>query len=712
MLRLAVDTGGTFTDCVLQDSVDGTSHFAKTLSTPRAPEQAVLEGIEALRAQHGFRWNDLDAIYLATTVATNAILERRGARVGVVMTRGFRDVVLMQRAKRYDTYDLHMAKPRPLVRRRDIVEVRERLDARGRVVTPLDTGSLAAAVGALAERDVEAVAVSLLHAYANPAHERAVGEALGATGRSWPISLSSSVSPKYREYERTSTTIANAYVAPIVARFLDGLENAFHDAGFRGALWVMQSNGGLLPPPLAREFPVHIIESGPAAGVLLGAEVGKRDTLERVFTFDMGGTTAKVGAVEGGKPTVTSTFEVDGINLRQWSGLPLNISAVELVEIGAGGGSIARVEMGTIRVGPDSAGADPGPVCYGRGGSDVTLTDANLLLGYLDPTRFAGGRMSLDIDAAQHALDEQIARPLRLSTMRAAWGVHAVANANMERAMRSMSVERGRDPRDFALVAFGGAGPVHVCRLARALGIREVVIPRGAGVGSAIGMLDAAPRFEAVLTFPVGIAPERSEEIERLLRELEARARGTAGAGTDARVERYASLRYRGQGFELHVALPAPGVTGRDFIQEVGSRFEHAYEQAYGYAQPGKPIEATEWQVTVWLPMATTFGQDHAMPRLKSQDRDRAMPIYRRWVAFPDLSNEMGDERWLECPVFERPETPGTVISGPAIITDPEATIVVPPGDRARTDDVGDVRVSIAATQPALAEISEVPAHD
>ena len=377
MLRLGIDTGGTFTDFVLRDEASGGSWFAKALSTPSDPARAALEGIERLASVRPFALADVGQILIATTVATNAILERKGGRTALVTTRGFRDVLIMGRSKRFDTFDLWLDKPRPLVPRRAIHEVDERIDHEGNVLRPLDRASIAAVADRLADDEVESVAVCLLHSYANPGHELAVGAMLaerlaGASrDRAVSISLSSEVSPRRREYERTSTVVADAYVKPIVGRFLAELESALDDRGFAGELRVMQSNGGLTTPALAREYPVNIIESGPAAGVLACRAVGAEERVEHLLTFDMGGTTAKVGVIDGGEPALTSTFEVDGANLRKWSGLPLDIPAVELVEIGAGGGSVASTRLGVVTVGPESAGAEPGPACYGRGGSEA-----------------------------------------------------------------------------------------------------------------------------------------------------------------------------------------------------------------------------------------------------------------------------------------------------------------------------------------------------
>lgn len=692
MLRLAIDTGGTFTDCVLQDTETGAGWFFKTLSTPTAPEDAVLAGVEGLAAQRAFELQEVGSILLATTVATNAILERKGARTALVTTRGFRDVLLMGRAKRYDTFDLHLAKPEPLVRRRHVLEVEERIGADGGVVSELTPEELERLVDRLAAVEPEAVAVSLLHSYLDPRHENAIGEAIAAWSPELPVSLSSQVSPKYREYERTSTTTANAYVAPVTARFLDRLGDAFAERGFGGDLYAMQSNGGLLSTAMVRELPVTMIESGPAAGVLLAAEIGRSEGLDRVLSFDMGGTTAKLGAVEDGEPSVGTTFEVDTVNQRPGSGLPLNIAAVELVEIGAGGGSIASVELGVIRVGPESAGAEPGPVCYGRGGIHATISDANLVLGYLDPDRFAGGRMSLDVAAATAAIETQIAEPLGLSVLEAAWGVHAVANATMERAMRSMSIERGRDPRDYALVAFGGAGPVHACRLARALGVGRVVVPKGAGVGSAVGMLDADPQLVVSITRPLVVTDAHDDEIARAFGQLETNALAS-GAGSVEAQRRHGFLRYAGQGYELRVELPS-GPIGRGFGAEVAKRFHEAYEAEYGYSEPASPVEAIDWYLTVML---TGNAADPTPDAPDAPEVATASAAGSRPAFFVD-GDAPGAGVMVDCPVFERRDLgPGAAVEGPALITDPEATILVPPGDRARLNIAGHIVIDIEA---------------
>ena len=753
MLRLAIDTGGTFTDLVARDESRGDSWFAKTLSTPSDPARAVLAGIERLARVRPFVLTEVGEILIATTVATNAILERKGGRTALVTTRGFRDVLIMGRSKRFDTYDLWLDKPRPLVPRRAIHEVDERIAHDGEVLQPLDPASVAVVAERIADGGVESVAVCLLHAYANPAHERAVGAQLAAhlggpgRNRAVPVSLSSDVSPRRREYERASTVVANAYVKPIVGRFLAGLEAAFASLGFTGDLRVMQSNGGLTTPALAREYPVNIVESGPAAGVLACRATGLREDVAHVFTFDMGGTTAKVGVIDGGEPAVTSTFEVDGVNLRKWSGLPLDIPAVELVEIGAGGGSIASTRLGVVAVGPESAGAEPGPVCYGRGGERCTLTDANLVLGYLDPKSFAGGELRIDRAAAERATRRQIGEPLGLELAAAAWGVHRIANANMERALRSMSIERGRDPREYAMVAFGGAGPLHACELARALGIPRVIVPRGAGVASAIGLLEAERSLTVSRTRTIGLdAPGAARELARLYGELETRARALFGeASPPAAWRRHAHVRYAGQGFELRISLPA-GPIDDAFLSRTRDVFDSRYGAEYGYARHDQPAEGTDWFLTgspdepaAAIPNAERTAQPQAetdpgadaaadaeeragdAPRALPDPGDGAEPAAhdarsaaRAEGACPPGSSRVepvgtvcawlpettGCRRWIDCPVFDRDALrTGDRVSGPAIVAERESTLLLPAGDTARVSAHGSLLIDVSVTE-------------
>ena len=686
MIRVAFDIGGTFTDFVLHDDAGG-AHFLKVPSTPQDPSIAVLAGLENLFGQTGLEPGAVDSILHATTVATNAVLERKGAATGLITTEGFRDVLIIGRQKRYETYDLYMEKPEPLVPRRHIMEVAERVDHEGAVVIPLDEASVDRAIDALLAAERETVAVSLLHAYANPAHEQAIRGRIQERAPELSVSISSEVAPKFREYERTNTTAANAYIKPIVERYIAGLQDALRQQGFRPELFVMQSSGGLVSPAIVKSYPIRIIESGPAAGVIMGGIVGKSEGREHVVTFDMGGTTAKLGAVDGGTPAIMPTFEIDHVRYKKGSGLPINVPAVELLEIGAGGGSIARVEMGMIAVGPDSAGADPGPVCYGRGGTEPTITDANLILGYIDPDWFNGGAMRLDREAAAQAILNDIGTPLNLDLGDAAWGIHLVATMNMENALRIVSVEQGRDPRRYAMIAFGGAGPMHAARLARAVGIPTVIVPHGAGVGSAIGLLQAAPRIDVSTTRVMELNEAASPAIADVYGELEARARGDVEQlGGDGAPEwsRHGYMRYAGQGFEVRVDLPA-GPIGDDFGARAMTAFNEAYMQKHKFLDPEARIEAVDWTLVATLPGGHE-GASMVLAEEETATRDGSRPAW-----FPEAGG------YVDTQILDRRALAGGVtITGPAIIEDPDSTTVVLPGDVARISAAGHLIIEIA----------------
>lgn len=692
MIHIAFDIGGTFTDFVLYDERRRLIRFGKALTTPRHLEQAVIEGLDEILARHEGRPEDVGSVLHATTIATNAILERKGARTALLTTEGFRDVLIIGRQKRYDTNNMHLDKPAPLIARRHILELRERIDAGGAVLEPLDADSLATAIEALADGGYESVAIAFLHAYANPTHEIAAREAIRKALPDIAVSTSHEVSPKLREYERTSTTVANAYVRPIVDRYLATLTTSLAARKFRTSLYIMQSNGGLVTPDLARAFPVRIVESGPAAGVLMAAAVGREEGHPNVLTFDMGGTTAKLGAVDDGEPAITQTFEVDGIDNRRYSGLPLNVSAVELVEIGAGGGSIAAAHRALIQVGPQSAGAEPGPMAYGRGGDKPTITDANVVLGYLNPDWFCGGSLRLDVEAARRGIARDIAGPLGLTLEEAAWGIHSVANSNMERAMRIVSIERGRDPRRYALVAFGGAGPLHACRLARRLGIPKVIVPVGAGVGSAIGLLTADAKIDVSMSRILRMEPEATGEIARIFRDLEARARADLDnlkIAAEARWRRGAYMRYSGQGFEIRVDLPT-GDIGDGFAAAAVAAFEATYAQTYGYADSGTPVEAIDWYLIATL---SRLGKSGAVSGLigAATDDGPARGVGSRRAYFPEAGG------FVDARVIDRYRLrAGQSVTGPALIEERESMTVVLPGDVARASGNGHLIIEIS----------------
>ena len=696
--RIGVDVGGTFTDFVLRDEETGGVAVHKVPSTPADPSEAVRNGLPALLEKAGAGPAGIGQLLHATTVATNAIIQRRGAKTALITTRGFRDVLILGRQKRYETYDLHMVKPEPLIPRGRIFEVRERVGFDGRVLEPLDAAELAEVLERIAEEGCEAVAVALLHSYANPAHERAVGRAAAARLPDAALSLSVDVSPKLREYERTNTTVANSFVKPLVGAYVRRLAEDFRAAGATAALSIMQSNGGLVSPALAGAYPVRIVESGPAAGVLLAGRIGKEIGADRVLSFDMGGTTAKLGAIDGGEPAIAPAFEIDPVRFRKGSGLPINAPAVELVEIGAGGGSIAAVADGAIRVGPESAGADPGPACYGAGGERPTVTDANLALGYLNPAYFNGGAMALDPAAADAALRKHVAEPLNLPVAEAAWGVHLVATGNMEHALRVVSVERGRDPRNYALVAFGGAGPLHAARMARTLGVRQVVVPRAAGVGSAVGMLAADSRLDVSVTRLLRLDEAAPEDIAAVYAGLEARlAQDLArlAGGPEPEFRRSAYMRHTGQGFEIPVDLPA-GRIDAGFIAACEAAFRAAYKARYRTEDPASAVEGVDWALAAVVPgpRGAAAGGAPALPAGEPPG------VRRAW--FPEAGGMTETAVWRREAVG-----PDTVIEGPAIIEDAEATTVIPPGDRARAGPGGCLLVDIGQAATASGRASE-----
>ncbi len=687
MIRVAFDIGGTFTDFVLHDGDGRSSHFLKVPSTPHDPAEAVLDGLAKLFDLAEVEAADIANVLHATTVATNAVLERKGAATGLITTEGFRDVLIIGRQKRYETYDLYIAKPEPLVPRRHIVEVAERLDQDGVVVQALNETSLDRAIDALLASGRETVAVCLLHAYANPAHEQAIRARIVERAPGLAVSLSSDVAPKFREYERSNTTAANAYIKPIVENYIGQLELALQQKGFARELFIMQSNGGLVSPGIAKDYPIRIIESGPAAGVLMGGIVGREAGREHVITFDMGGTTAKLGAVDDGTPAIMPTFEIDHIRYKKGSGLPINVPAVELLEIGAGGGSIARVEMGMIAVGPESAGADPGPICYGRGGAAPTITDANLVLGYIDPDWFNGGTMALDKDAAAQGIMTSIGRPLDLELGAAAWGIHLVATMNMENALRIVSVEQGRDPRRYAMIAFGGAGPMHAARLARAVGIPEVIVPQGAGIGSAIGLLQAAPRIDVSTTRVMELNQQAGPAIADVFGELEVRARQEIDqfdSPAPPEWSRHGYMRYVGQGFEVRVDLP-DGPIDQDFADRAIEAFNGAYLQKHKFLDPEARIEAVDWTLVATLPSGQ---EDSAIVQQHKPDAPARNGSRPAW--FPEAGG------YVETRIIDRQAlAEGASIAGPAIIEDPDSTTVVLPGDVARISSTGHLIIDI-----------------
>ncbi|MGA9864947.1 MAG: hydantoinase/oxoprolinase family protein [Acetobacteraceae bacterium] len=688
MIEVAFDIGGTFTDFVLRDTETGRTDIWKVPTTSRQPAQAVLAGLGVRVKDGSLAPARIVRASHATTIATNAILERKGSRTALLTTAGFRDILLIGRQKRYDTNNLHIDKPKPLVERADIHEVAERVAADGTVLRALDDAEAAAAAEWVAAGGYESVAIVFLHSYANAAHEERMAAALRARLPGVRLSLSSVIAPKYREYERTSTTVANAYVAPMVDDYVSALASSLRELGVTAALSIMQSNGGVVTADLARAYPIRIVESGPAAGVLMCAELAREEGCQHVMTFDMGGTTAKLGAIDDGAPALTASFEVDAVNYKKGSGLPISAMAIDLLEIGAGGGSIARTKMGLIAVGPDSAGAEPGPTCYGHGGSLPTITDANVVLGYLNPDFFNGGAMALQRDAAAAAIERDIARPLRLTVEAAAWGIHSIANANMERAMRIVSIERGRDPRRYALVAFGGAGPLHACRLARALEVPRVIVPRGAGVGSALGLLVADKKVDLGMTRVLRLNEAAPEALAAIFARLEERVAAEVrrmDRGSELRLQRSASMRYAGQGYEIRVDLP-DGTVGRDYVATALAAFHAAYRREYGYNDPTAVVEVSDWFV-----VATIAGSHLDVGfRFDSHDEGGDPVVGERDAYFPEAGG------MVRAKIVNRYAlTEGHRIWGPALVEERECTTVILPGDGVSVSAAGNLVIDI-----------------
>ncbi|MGE0314461.1 MAG: hydantoinase/oxoprolinase family protein [Lautropia sp.] len=698
--RLAADIGGTFTDVVLE-----TAHArftCKVLTTPRAPEVAVREGVERLLAESGVAPQDVDLFLHGTTLATNALIERKGARTALLTTEGFRDVLAMGYEKRFDAYDIDIELPLPLVPRERRLAVRERLAADGSVLLPLDEAGVRRAAERMRGDGIEAVAVGFLHSWAHPRHERRAREILEAVlGDAVSVCLSSEVCPEMREYERFSTTTANAYVRPLMAGYLHRLRESLRAAGLRCPTLLMMSGGGLTTLEQAMRFPIRLVESGPAGGAILAAHLAREAGLDEVLAFDMGGTTAKICLIGGGEPERSRRFEVG----RSWrhmkgSGLPIRVPVIELVEIGAGGGSIGRVDaMGRITVGPDSCGAEPGPAAYGRGGVQPAVTDANLMLGRIDPARFAAGRLPLDAARASAALRDGVGAALGMDAFWSAVGMSEIVEENMANAARVHAIERGQALETSTMIAFGGAAPLHAGRLAQKLGIRRVIVPAGAGVGSAIGFLRAPVAFEVVRSDLALLGRLDPREVQARLGAMREEAMAViepAAGGRPLVVSALAELRYAGQGHELRVKLPEAGAAAIDraALASLGERFEQAYEQVYGLRIPDSDVEVVTWSVTVSTAPA-------ASPSLGQAPRDGAAARERAAGPAPDRGRR---EVWEPALGVRRPFAlhwrfdldEGQRLDGPALITEDETTTVVPAGWSAVIDAHGHIVMEVA----------------
>ncbi len=660
-LRLGVDIGGTFTDIVLDDGCERLT--SKVLTTPSAPERAVVEGTAAILDRARRTFADIRRFVHGTTLATNAVIERKGARTALVATEGFRDVLEIADEGRFDQYDIFIEKPQPLVPRRLRFTVPERLDVHGNVKLPLDETAVIRIAERLNTEAIEAVAVALIHSYVNPMHEARIRAILQEHCPGLSVTLSSEVCPEAREYERTSTAVANAYVQPLMAGYLGRLERELRQRGSTAPIHLMTSGGSLASLRTAVSFPVRLIESGPAGGAILAARIAAERGEDRILSFDMGGTTAKICLIDEGRPFKARMFEVDrSSRFLKGSGLPLRIPVIEMVEIGAGGGSLARVDaMKRILVGPESAGAEPGPACYGRGGTEPTVTDADLALGKIDPARFAGGKIAIDGGKAAAALDAHVGEPLGLDLEAAAYGVSEIVDESMANAARVHAVERGAEVRARTLVAFGGAAPLHAARLAEKLGIKRIIVPSGAGVGSAIGFLEAPAAFELVRSLYMRLdrfdSVAANALLESMTEEATALAREAAGEGRLGE-QRRAFMRYAGQGHEIPVDLPNRALTEAD-APALRQQFEGEYDRLFARHIPGAAIEIMSWVVLV-------SGAETRPSRLgASAVRAAATPAGVRTVFDARLG------RSVEVPVFERGQLhAGAQITGPALIVE------------------------------------------
>ena len=683
--RIGVDIGGTFTDVALE--VGHRRFTAKILTTSRAPEEGVLAAMRSVIAEAGVDPGKLGVVIHGTTLATNALIERKGAKTALLTTEGFRDVVEIRHENRFEQYDVNIDLPQPLVPRRRRLAIRERINAQGKVLQDLDERSVGHAIEALATEGVEAVAIGFLHSFTNPAHERRVGDMVVRALPGVAVTLSSDVSPEMREYERFSTACANAYLQPLIGRYLANLERELQKAGFRCPMLLMTSGGGITSVETAIRFPVRLVESGPAGGAIFASCVARQNGLDEVVSFDMGGTTAKICLIDKAQPQTARAFEVARIyRFLKGSGLPLRIPVIEMVEIGAGGGSIARVDtLGRIVVGPDSAGSDPGPVCYGQGGTEPTVTDADVVLGRIDPATFSGGKMSLDVAGAKRATDERIGSKLDLATEHAALGVSEIVDENMANAARVYAIESGKDHRSRTLIAFGGAAPLHAARVAEKLGIGRVLIPADAGVGSAIGLLRAPVAYEVVRGRLMRLSEFDATTANRLFAEMRAEAETIVRRGApDAPLteHRSAFMRYRGQGHEIDVQLPVRKFTVAD-KSAMTELFEKAYRRLYSRPIPGVEIEILSWVLALSTP------SEGELAKTVSTKPHKPKPGGYRPVFDP------GTGEFQKVPIFWRPDLePGAELAGPAVIAEGETSTVISPLFDARIDRFGYIELT------------------
>jgi N-methylhydantoinase A len=680
-IRIGVDVGGTFTDFVLVDDDRGLIFTGKRLTTPDDPSEAILEGTSRILKEAGTDPSAVHSIVHGTTLVTNTLIERTGAKVGLITTRGNRDALEMGREIRYDLYDLFLESPPTLVPRYLRKEVAERMAPDGEVLLAFDADEFRTVTRQLIDEEaVEAIAVCFMHSYRNPDHERQAKQILIEELGDIPFTISSEAAPEIREFERTSTTCANAYVQPRMQTYLKRLENELAAAGHDGALYVMLSGGGITTVESARAFPIQLIESGPAAGAMAASYYSRLTDTENFISFDMGGTTAKMCLIDGGRPDRKHDFEAGRVRrFMKGSGLPLKVSVVDMIEIGAGGGSLANVDgMGLLKVGPRSAGSAPGPVCYGLGGENPAVTDADLYLGYLNPDYFLGGEMALDMATVEKAIVEKIAKPLGLTALEAAIGIHNIVNENMAAATRMHLAEKGRDPRRYDMIAFGGAGPVHAYGLAKILKLRKLVVPLGAGVTSALGFLVAPPAIDYVRSYVSRLENLDWAHLNTLYAEMEADARALladAGvSGDDVTITCSAEMRHVGQGFEISVPVPTGTLTA-DSLTALRESFFDTYQKLFERTVRDVGIEAMSWRLAASGPnpeISLNFG---------SGDGEAGTALKgTRQVYFPETG-------FVEYDVYDRYALrTGDAFAGPAVVEERESTTVIGPGAKVDVD--------------------------
>lgn len=685
-IRLGVDIGGTFTDVVLE--VDDTLFSTKVLTTYIAPENAIIDGMLQVCEKANISPSDIEQAIHGTTLATNALIERRGAKTALITTKGFRDVIEMRTESRFEQYDLNLKLPEPLLPRQMRYTLEERVDAKGNILIPLQRAEIEALVDEIAQGEYESVAVGLIHSYLNDAHEKMVREVLEEKLPNVMVSLSSEVSPQMREYERFNTVVANAYIKPLMKSYLGRLEGRLRDEGVKCNIFLMHSGGGIISIESAADFPVRLVESGPAGGAVFAANIAARYGLDKVLSFDMGGTTAKICLIKNQTPKTSRVFEVARTyRFKKGSGMPISIPVIDMVEIGAGGGSLAHVDtMKQIRVGPESAGSEPGPACYNRGGEKPAVTDADLVLGKLDADNFAGGTIKLNKDNAATALDDAIGNSLEMDAQTAAFGLAEVVDENMSNAARVHAVENGEDLSEYTMIAFGGAAPLHAGRLCEKLGVNRLLVPPGAGVGSAIGFLRAPFSFEANRSVYMKLSDFDGELIKSLLTDLKTEAVGFV-RNCDAEAEILSDykvyMRYTGQGWEIPISLTQEQATNPD-AKTFQDLFEKDYTNLFG-----RPVHGMDVEITVWAVNATT--RPEPVERVHEESVGDAAPKQGVRAIFDPAIGTQVDASI----VLRENMNSGASVEGPAAITEDETTIIVPSSRKAIRQPDGCIDLSM-----------------